>query len=79
MQMEDEQQQPSILVSPAKEREGPLYAILHSTPIAPARRQSIVTLHPPESIKNSAPSDSAITISPSQQNGNTAVDAGPSS
>jgi leucine-rich repeat-containing G protein-coupled receptor 6 len=48
MQMEDEQ--PSMLVSPSKEREGPLYAILHSQPVTPARRQSIVTLHPPETI-----------------------------
>ncbi|XP_063916141.1 lutropin-choriogonadotropic hormone receptor isoform X4 [Zophobas morio] len=49
MQMEDEQQ-PSMLVSPSKEREGPLYAILHSQPVTPARRQSIITLHPPETI-----------------------------
>ncbi|KAG5888465.1 hypothetical protein JTB14_017696 [Gonioctena quinquepunctata] len=41
---------PSILVSPAKEREGPLYAILHSSPVTPVRRQSIITLHPIESI-----------------------------
>ncbi|EFA02891.2 Leucine-rich repeat-containing G-protein coupled receptor 5-like Protein [Tribolium castaneum] len=52
MQMEDEQ--PAILVSPSKEREGPLYAILHSQPVTPARRQSIVTLHPPETIHNSS-------------------------
>ncbi|KAJ8967770.1 hypothetical protein NQ317_018896 [Molorchus minor] len=67
MQLEDEQ--PSIMVSPAKEREGPLYAILHSTPVTPIRRQSIVTLHPIESNKTS-------TNSSSQAN-NTA-DAGPS-
>ncbi|XP_050497267.1 follicle-stimulating hormone receptor [Diabrotica virgifera virgifera] len=59
MQLEDDQPSvlvnpsPTILVSPAKEREGPLYAILHSTPVAPARRQSIVTLHPAESIRES--------------------------
>ncbi|KAB0799724.1 hypothetical protein PPYR_07604 [Photinus pyralis] len=46
MQMEDE---PSILVTPSNDREGPLYAILHSQPITPIRRQSIVTLHPIES------------------------------
>lgn len=45
MQLEDE---PSIIVSPTNEREGPLYAILHSQPVTPARRQSIVTLHPSE-------------------------------
>lgn len=46
MQLEDE---PSILVSPVKERDGALYAILHTAPIvAPTRRQSIVTLHPPD-------------------------------
>lgn len=45
MQMEDE---PGILVPPSKDREGPLYAILHSQPTTPKRRQSIVTLHPPE-------------------------------
>ncbi|KAK4886478.1 hypothetical protein RN001_002749 [Aquatica leii] len=46
MQMEDE---PSISVTPSKDREGPLYAILHSQPVTPVRRQSIVTLHPTES------------------------------
>lgn len=45
MQMEDE---PSILVTPSKDREGPLYAILHSQPVTPVRRQSIITLHPTE-------------------------------
>ncbi|XP_074025925.1 G-protein coupled receptor rickets isoform X4 [Leptinotarsa decemlineata] len=61
MQLEDDQPSviispcasPSILVSPAKEREGPLYAILHSTPVTPIRRQSIVTLHPIESVSDS--------------------------
>lgn len=67
MQLEDEQ--PSILVSPTKEREGPLYAILHSTPVTPVRRQSIVTLHPVESTK--------ISSNPSSQANNT-TDAGPS-
>ncbi|XP_065158944.1 lutropin-choriogonadotropic hormone receptor isoform X2 [Atheta coriaria] len=45
MQQDEE---PPLLISPTKEREGPLYAILHTTPIiTPTRRQSIVTLHPP--------------------------------
>ncbi|XP_023310221.1 lutropin-choriogonadotropic hormone receptor [Anoplophora glabripennis] len=67
MQLEDEQ--PSILVSPTKEREGPLYAILHSTPMTPVRRQSIVTLHPVESTK----------VSPnSSSQANNMADAGPS-
>lgn len=52
VQQEDE---PAILVSPSKEREGPLYAILHSQPVAPIRRQSIVTLHPPETTTSSQP------------------------
>lgn len=56
MQMEDEQ--PAILVSPSKEREGPLYAILHSQPVTPARRQSIVTLHPPETLHANGTSSS---------------------
>ncbi|KAJ8967185.1 hypothetical protein NQ314_003014 [Rhamnusium bicolor] len=56
MQLEDEA--PSILVSPTKEREGPLYAILHSTPVTPVRRQSIVTLHPTEGTKSSPNSSS---------------------
>lgn len=44
MQLEDE---PTIIVNPVKEREGPLYAILHAQPaVIPVRRQSIVTLHP---------------------------------
>ncbi|VEN40464.1 unnamed protein product [Callosobruchus maculatus] len=50
----DEEQPSSILVSPTKELEGPLYAILHPAPIPaaaivpliPPRRQSVVTLHP---------------------------------
>lgn len=48
MQLDDETPSPTILVSPAKELEGPLYAILHTTaiPTTPTRRQSIVTLHP---------------------------------
>lgn len=45
MQLEEES---SVAVSPTNEREGPLYAILHTTPITPIRRQSIVTLHPIE-------------------------------
>lgn len=59
MQQEDE---PVIVVSPAKEREGPLYAILHSQPIVvPTRRQSIVTLHPPETTSHltAGPSNTA--------------------
>ncbi|KAJ8941631.1 hypothetical protein NQ318_010657, partial [Aromia moschata] len=71
MQLEDEQ--PSILVSPAKEREGPLYAILHSAPATPVRRQSIVTLHPTD--VNSKPSANP----PSSQTNSTAdATAGPS-
>ncbi|XP_025836761.1 lutropin-choriogonadotropic hormone receptor-like isoform X3 [Agrilus planipennis] len=52
MQMEDE---PSL--SPTKEKEGPLYAILHSQPVVtPLRRQSVGTLHPPESTSDQNPS-----------------------
>lgn len=54
MQLEDE---PSILVSPANEREGPLYAILHTQPPAPVRRQSIITLHPLEGKPASSQAD----------------------
>ncbi|KAK9875696.1 hypothetical protein WA026_009493 [Henosepilachna vigintioctopunctata] len=58
MQLDDDQQlpQPAILVSPTKECNGPLYAILHSHPVTPTRRQSIVTLHPIESEKSSSTS-----------------------
>lgn len=51
------QQAPAILVSPAKEREGPLYAILHAQKDAaavPTRRRSIVTLHPTETTQAEA-------------------------
>lgn len=54
MQLEDE---PSIIVNPVKEREGPLYAILHAQPtVVPVRRQSIVTLHPTDTPTNAASS-----------------------
>lgn len=59
MQQEDE---PAIVVSPSKDREGPLYAILHSQPVIPARRQSIVTLHPPETSSQSEAGPSAETV-----------------
>lgn len=71
MQMEDEQPS-AILVSPSKEHEGSLYAILHTAPAAtPARRQSIVTLHPTESMNG-------LSTNISSQNNNTA-EPGPSS
>lgn len=71
MQMEDDQPS-AILVSPTKESEGSLYAILHTTPsTTPARRQSIVTLHPAESMNG-------VLTNHSSQNNNTA-EPGPSS
>ncbi|XP_045479243.1 lutropin-choriogonadotropic hormone receptor isoform X2 [Harmonia axyridis] len=58
MQLDDEQPS-AILVSPTKECNGPIYAILHTHPVTPTRRQSIVTLHPIESEKNSSSSQNA--------------------
>lgn len=80
MQLEDDQQQlqqaqPSILVSPARDREGPLYAILHSQPlITPTRRQSIVTLHPIEGNNNNNNNNN----NSSQANNKGKTEAGPS-
>ncbi|CAH0561146.1 unnamed protein product [Brassicogethes aeneus] len=70
MQLEDEQ--PTILVSPVKEREGPLYAILHTAPVTPIRRQSIVTLHP---IESTATQDASSQVN---SNNHKAEAAGPS-
>lgn len=72
MQMEDEQPS-AILVSPSKECEGPLFAILHSAPATPARRQSIVTLHPMETMNGFS------TNLSSQSDNNNTAEPGPSS
>lgn len=72
MQMEDDQPS-AILVSPSKEHEGPLYAILHTAPVAPpARRQSIVTLHPTETMNG-------FSTNLSSQNSNSTAEPGTSS
>ncbi|XP_049826090.1 lutropin-choriogonadotropic hormone receptor isoform X2 [Aethina tumida] len=75
MQLEDDQQ-PTILVSPVKEKEGPLYAILHTQPVTPVRRQSIVTLHPIESGKDPAKDESSQNQQKNNQTNH--KDAGPS-
>lgn len=72
MQMEDDQPS-AILVSPTKENEGPLYAILHTAPVVtPTRRQSIVTLHPTETMNG-------FSTNLSSQNNNHTAEPGPSS
>ncbi|XP_022913497.1 lutropin-choriogonadotropic hormone receptor isoform X2 [Onthophagus taurus] len=63
MQLEDE---PSILVSPSKDIQGPLYAILHAQPVTPTRRQSIVTLHPPEPAQDASGNSSQSDAGPSK-------------
>ncbi|XP_060531004.1 thyrotropin receptor isoform X2 [Cylas formicarius] len=81
VQAEDEQQTPAS-VSPAKERDAPLYAILHSAvqPALPAhvRRQSIVTLHPASEIAKNAVKNGVSKTSILKTNNNTISDSSPS-